>query len=74
VIFPSVEFALFFPLVLTLSWLLMPHPRLWKPFVLAASYAFYMAASWKFGVLRRRVASARRRVTRGAGVSTAGSG
>jgi alginate O-acetyltransferase complex protein AlgI len=51
VIFPSVEFALFFPLVLTLSWLLMPHPRLWKPFVLVASYAFYMAASWKFGVL-----------------------
>ena len=51
VIFPSVEFALFFPLVLALSWLLMPHPRLWKPFVLVASYAFYMAASWKFGVL-----------------------
>ena len=50
-IFPSVEFALFFPLVLALSWLLMPHPRLWKPFVLVASYAFYMAASWKFGVL-----------------------
>ena len=51
VIFPSVEFALFFPLVLGLSWLLMPRPRLWKPFVLVASYAFYMAASWKFGVL-----------------------
>jgi D-alanyl-lipoteichoic acid acyltransferase DltB (MBOAT superfamily) len=51
VIFPSIEFALFFPLVLTLSWLLMPHPRLWKPFVLVASYAFYMAASWKFGAL-----------------------
>ena len=50
-IFPSIEFALFFPLVLTLSWLLMPHPRLWKPFVLVASYAFYMAASWKFGAL-----------------------
>ena len=50
-VFPSVEFALFFPLVLTLSWVLMPHPRLWKPFVLVASYAFYMAASWKFGVL-----------------------
>jgi len=50
-IFPSVEFALFFPLVLGLSWLLMPRPRLWKPFVLVASYAFYMAASWKFGLL-----------------------
>jgi D-alanyl-lipoteichoic acid acyltransferase DltB (MBOAT superfamily) len=51
VVFPSVEFALFFPLVLVLSWVLMPHPRAWKPFVLAASYAFYMSASWKFGVL-----------------------
>jgi alginate O-acetyltransferase complex protein AlgI len=51
VVFPSVEFALFFPLVLVLSWVLMPHPRLWKPFALVASYTFYMAASWKFGVL-----------------------
>jgi alginate O-acetyltransferase complex protein AlgI len=51
VVFPSVEFALFFPLVLVLSWLLMPRPRLWKPFVLVASYGFYMTASWKFGVL-----------------------
>ena len=27
VVFPSVEFAVFFPVVLALSWALMPHPR-----------------------------------------------
>ena len=50
-IFPTVEFAIFFPLMLGLSWLLMPRPRIWKPFVLAASYAFYGAAGWKFCLL-----------------------
>ena len=44
-VFPSVEFAIFLPIVLTLSWALMPRPRLWKPFILLASYVFYAAAS-----------------------------
>ena len=35
-VFPSIEFAVFFPPVLALSWALMPRPRLWKPFILAA--------------------------------------
>jgi alginate O-acetyltransferase complex protein AlgI len=39
---------LFFPVVLAVSWALMPHPRAWKPFVLAASYLFYSAASAKY--------------------------
>ena len=51
VVFPSLEFAIFFPLVLILSWALMPHPRPWKPFVLVASYVFYGAASAKFCLL-----------------------
>jgi alginate O-acetyltransferase complex protein AlgI len=51
VVFPSFEFALFFPVVLALSWALMPHPRLWKPFVLAASYVFYAAASPRYCIL-----------------------
>src|SRR3954447_17526475 len=50
-VFPSVEFAIFFPPVLALSWLLMPHPRLWKPFILAASYVFYAAADPRFCLL-----------------------
>ncbi len=47
-LFPTVEFALFFPVVLALSWLLMPRQDWWKPFILAASYFFYAAADWRF--------------------------
>ncbi len=39
--FPTIEFATFFVVVFVLSWLLMPHPRLWRPFILAVSYFFY---------------------------------
>jgi alginate O-acetyltransferase complex protein AlgI len=51
VLFPTVEFALFFPLVLALSWALMPRQALWKPFIIVASYVFYGYASWRFCVL-----------------------
>jgi len=51
VVFPSVEFAVFFPAVLGLSWWLMPRPRAWKAFVLAASYVFYAAADVRFCAL-----------------------
>ncbi|MEJ7787327.1 MAG: MBOAT family protein [Solirubrobacteraceae bacterium] len=50
-VFPTVEFAVFFPLVLALSWALMSRPRLWKPFILAMSYVFYSAANPKFCLL-----------------------
>src|SRR3954453_21098094 len=58
VVFPSFEFAIFFPLVLGVSWLLMPRPRAWKPFILAASYTFYAAASVKYCLLLAGVALA----------------
>ena len=44
-VFPTVEFAIFFPIVLALSWALMSRQQVWKPFMLAASYAFYSAAN-----------------------------
>src|SRR3981081_4173169 len=47
-LFPTVQFAIFFPIVLALSWALMSRPRLWKPFIVIASYVFYAAASWRF--------------------------
>jgi len=47
-LFPTIQFAIFFPVVLTISWALMPHPRAWKPFMLLASYVFYAAAGWTF--------------------------
>ncbi|MGE0067401.1 MAG: MBOAT family protein, partial [Solirubrobacterales bacterium] len=50
-LFPTVPFAIFFPIVLTLSWLLMPRQRLWKPYILVASYVFYAAADVRFCLL-----------------------
>src|SRR3954451_24181355 len=50
-VFPSIEFAVFFPPVLAISWALMSRPALWKPFILAASYVFYAAANPKFCLL-----------------------
>ena len=50
-LFPTIEFAIFFPIVLGLSWLLMPRQPLWKPFILAASYVFYAAADPRFCLL-----------------------
>jgi len=48
VLFPTIEFAIFFPVVLALSWALMSRQSVWKPFIVAASYTFYAAANWKF--------------------------
>ncbi len=48
VLFPTVEFAIFFAIVLPLSWALMPRPHAWKGVMLALSYAFYAAADWRF--------------------------
>lgn len=48
VIFPTIQFALFFAVVLTASWLLLPHPRPWKLFMLSASYVFYGSWDWRF--------------------------
>jgi D-alanyl-lipoteichoic acid acyltransferase DltB (MBOAT superfamily) len=50
-LFPSVQFAIFFPIVLAISWALMSRPALWKPFILVASYIFYAAASPIFCLL-----------------------
>src|SRR4051812_10177765 len=50
-LFPTVQFAIFFPIVLALSWWLMPRQPLWKPFILVASYVFYAYANWKFCLL-----------------------
>jgi alginate O-acetyltransferase complex protein AlgI len=51
VTFPTIEFAAFFVVVLFLSWLLMPHPSAWRPFILAASYVFYGWIDWRWVLL-----------------------
>lgn len=50
-LFPTIQFAIFFPIVLALSWALMPRPTVWKPFIVVASYVFYAAASPRFCLL-----------------------
>jgi alginate O-acetyltransferase complex protein AlgI len=48
VLFPTATFAIFFIVVLPLSWLLMPRGERWRPFIIAASYVFYSAWDWRF--------------------------
>jgi D-alanyl-lipoteichoic acid acyltransferase DltB (MBOAT superfamily) len=48
VLFPTVTFAVFFMVVLPLSWALMARPRAWRPFILAASFVFYGWWDWRF--------------------------
>jgi alginate O-acetyltransferase complex protein AlgI len=51
VLFPTVQFAIFFPIVLAISWALMSRQQLWKPFIVFASYFFYACANPKFCLL-----------------------
>ena len=50
-LFPTAEFAIFFPIVLAISWALMSRQPLWKPFIVVASYVFYAAADPRFCLL-----------------------
>jgi D-alanyl-lipoteichoic acid acyltransferase DltB (MBOAT superfamily) len=47
-LFPTIDFAIFFGIVFVLNWLLAPFPRRWKPFIIVASYFFYAWWDWKF--------------------------
>jgi alginate O-acetyltransferase complex protein AlgI len=47
-LFPTATFAIFFMIVLPLSWLLMPRGERWRPFIIASSYVFYSAWDWRF--------------------------
>ena len=50
-LFPTVQFAIFFPIVLAISWALMTRQALWKPFIVFASYVFYACANPRFCLL-----------------------
>ena len=47
-LFPTLTFALFFAIVLPISWALRSRLLAWKLFMLAASYVFYAAWDWRF--------------------------
>jgi len=47
-LFPTIDFAIFFAVVFTGSWLLSARPSPWKLFTLASSYVFYAWWQWRF--------------------------
>lgn len=49
--FTSLTFALFFSAVIFVSWLLMPLPKYWKPFIILTSLFFYGYADYRFVAL-----------------------
>ena len=50
-LFPTVDFAVFFLVVFTGSWLLRPHKIAWRWFILASSFVFYGWWDWNYLVL-----------------------
>jgi D-alanyl-lipoteichoic acid acyltransferase DltB (MBOAT superfamily) len=51
VLFPTVQFAIFFAIVLPTSWLLAHRRIPWRVFIIVASYVFYGAWDWRFVLL-----------------------
>jgi len=47
-LFPTTDFAIFFCLVFLGHWWLNHNPRMWKPFMIAASYVFYGWWNWRY--------------------------
>ncbi len=47
-LFPTVQFAIFFAIVLPTSWLLAHRRITWRVFIIIASYVFYGAWDWRF--------------------------
>src|SRR5579863_3151115 len=47
-LFPTIDFAIFFAVAFTANWLLNPYPRLWKLSMICASYVFYSWWDWRF--------------------------
>jgi D-alanyl-lipoteichoic acid acyltransferase DltB (MBOAT superfamily) len=50
-LFPTIDFAIFFAVVYTVQWLLNPYAGPWKAFMVAASYFFYAWWNPRFVVL-----------------------
>jgi len=47
-LFPTIDFAVFFAVVFTANWLLNPYPRIWRATMIAVSYVFYSWWDWRF--------------------------
>jgi alginate O-acetyltransferase complex protein AlgI len=51
VLFPTIDFAIFFGVVFLANWLLNPFPIRWRIFMILASYVFYGYWNWHFVLL-----------------------
>ncbi len=47
-LFPTIDFAIFFAIAFTVNWLLNPYPGPWKLSMVVLSYFFYGWADWRF--------------------------
>ncbi|MDP8955654.1 MAG: MBOAT family protein [Actinomycetota bacterium] len=47
-LFPTIDFAIFFGVVFLAHWLLNPYRKLWKTFMVIASYVFYAWWDWHY--------------------------
>jgi alginate O-acetyltransferase complex protein AlgI len=47
-LFPTIDFAIFFAAAFTANWVLNPYPRLWRVAMITASYVFYSWWDWRF--------------------------
>jgi D-alanyl-lipoteichoic acid acyltransferase DltB (MBOAT superfamily) len=50
-LFPTIDFAIFFAVAFTANWLLNPYPGPWKLAMLALSYFFYGWVGWNYCLL-----------------------
>ena len=50
-LFPTGTFVAFFVAVFAVSWALARYARVWKPFLIVASYFFYAFWGWKYALL-----------------------
>ena len=47
-LFPTIDFAIFFAVAYTVNWLLNPYARAWKLAMVGLSYLFYSWWDWRF--------------------------
>ncbi len=50
-LFPTIDFALFFAVAYTVNWLLNPYARWWKLCMIGLSYVFYGWVGWSYCLL-----------------------
>jgi len=50
-LFPTIDFAIFFAIAFTVNWLANPYPGLWKLSMIGLSYIFYGWVGWSYCLL-----------------------